>query len=191
MSGASNSLLVVAEAKAAGPIDPARSALMARVRDKNTRPELIVRQTAHALGFRFRLHRKDLPGSPDLVFPRHRKAIFVHGCFWHRHPGCPKASMPKTRAEFWKSKFVANVQRDARSIAALKEMGWKVCVLWECEVSDRIMVERKVKAFVIGRRSSLFGIARIRDQGTSETSTGYPSHSTHSRASVIACSRVR
>ncbi|WP_370165672.1 very short patch repair endonuclease [Bradyrhizobium diazoefficiens] len=148
------SLLVVVQPKATGPIDPVRSALMARVRGKDTRPELIVRKSAHALGFRFRLHRKDLPGRPDLVFPRLRKAIFVHGCFWHRHSGCSKASMPKTRVDFWRSKFDANVARDARSIAALRTMGWSVCVIWECETSDRRVIARKVRAFLRDRRAA-------------------------------------
>jgi DNA mismatch endonuclease (patch repair protein) len=143
-----------------GPVDPARSALMARIRGKNTRPELIVRRTAHALGFRFRLHRRDLPGSPDLVFTRLRKAIFVHGCFWHRHTGCPKASTPKSRAEFWASKFAANVQRDVRSVAALEELGWEVCILWECEISDLAMIQRKVKAFLTGYRRAAGGPPR-------------------------------
>lgn len=95
-----------------------------------------VRKAAHALGLRFRLHRKDLAGSPDLVFPRHRTAIFVHGCFWHRHPGCSKASMPKTRPEFWQVKFDANVARDASAVDFLERMGWNVLVIWECETKD-------------------------------------------------------
>lgn len=107
---------------------------MSRVRAKDTTPELRVRKAAHALGLRFRLHRKDLPGSPDLVFPRHRTAIFVHGCFWHRHAGCSKASMPKTRADFWQTKFDANVERDARAIESLERLGWRVAIIWECEV---------------------------------------------------------
>jgi DNA mismatch endonuclease (patch repair protein) len=139
------------------PVDPARSALMAKVRGKDTRPEMVVRQAAHALGLRFRLHRRDLPGSPDLVFPRLRKAIFVHGCFWHRHPGCSKASTPKTRVEFWTSKFVANMQRDARSIAALEAMGWGVCVVWECETSDATALWRKLKKFLRPAASSRRG----------------------------------
>lgn len=110
-----------------------RSALMAKVGTKNTVPEMRVRKCAHRLGYRFRLHRKGLPGSPDVVFPRLKKAIFVHGCFWHRHLGCVKASMPKTRTEFWSEKFAANVARDASDIAALENLGWSVLVVWECE----------------------------------------------------------
>src|SRR5712691_747845 len=97
-----------------------RSALMAKVRGKNTRPELIVRTVSHELGYRFRLHQRKLPGNPDLVFPRLKKIVFVHGCFWHRHQGCRKASTPKTRRLFWQNKFDENVRRDARSISSLK-----------------------------------------------------------------------
>ena len=102
------------------PIDPNRSALMSRVKAKDTKPELRVRRSAHGLGYRYRLHRRDLPGSPDLVFPGRRKALFVHGCFWHRHQGCRKTTMPKTRAKFWQRKFDDNVRRDERVIAALR-----------------------------------------------------------------------
>lgn len=111
-----------------------RSWLMSRVRSRDTSPEMHVRKAAHALGLRFRLHRKDLPGSPDLVFPRYRTAIFVHGCFWHRHPDCRKASMPKTKADFWQAKFDTNVERDARAVEALERLGWRVTTIWECEV---------------------------------------------------------
>lgn len=133
---------------------------MARVRSKNTRPELVVRQTAHALGFRFRLHRKDLPGSPDLVFPRLKKVIFVHGCFWHRHPGCSKASMPKTRVGFWTAKFAANTRRDARSIGAIRELGWQVCIVWECETSDPKLITQKVETFLVQGTKSASHISR-------------------------------
>ncbi len=109
---------------------------MARVRGKDTAPEMRVRRIAHRMGLRFRLHRKDLPGRPDLVFPKHRLAVFVHGCFWHRHPGCRRASTPSTRAEFWQAKFDGNVARDARQQEALEAMGWKVLVLWECGLKD-------------------------------------------------------
>src|SRR5688572_7203379 len=105
-------------------VEPARRALMARVRAKNSKPETAVRSAAHALGYRFRLHRRDLPGTPDLVFPSRRKVIFVHGCFWHRHPGCARTSSPKTRATYWEKKFQANVARDAARLAELRELGW-------------------------------------------------------------------
>lgn len=110
-----------------------RSEIMSRVRAKNTKPEIAVRRAAHALGLRFRLHRRDLPGTPDLVFPRLRVALFVHGCFWHRHEGCAKASTPSSRVEFWAEKLSGNVARDARKQAALLEAGWRPVIIWECE----------------------------------------------------------
>ena len=119
------------------PIDPARSALMRRVRGKDTTPERAVRRAAHSLGYRFRLHRRDLPGTPDLTFPRPRKVIFVHGCFWHRHAGCPRTTTPKTRGGYWREKFEQNMDRDRRNIAMLRALGWEVLVVWECETFDR------------------------------------------------------
>jgi DNA mismatch endonuclease, patch repair protein len=120
---------------------------MSRVRGKDTTPEMRVRRAAHALGLRFRLHRKDLPGKPDLVFPKHRVALFVHGCFWHRHPACSKASMPKSRKEFWREKFDANVARDARAEAALEKMGWRVVKVWECETKHDADIRRCYREF--------------------------------------------
>lgn len=114
----------------------ARSRLMAAVRGRNTTPELAVRRLAHALGYRFRIHRSDLPGKPDLVFPSRRKVIFVHGCFWHRHAGCRKATMPKSQIEFWSAKFARNVERDARNECELRAAGWDVLLIWECETRD-------------------------------------------------------
>ena len=117
-----------------------RSEIMSRIRGRDTEPELIVRRIAHGLGFRFRLHRRDLPGSPDLVFPKYRAVIMVHGCFWHRHPGCKFASSPKTRVGFWETKFEGNVVRDRRNETELHELGWRVMVIWECETRDREVV---------------------------------------------------
>ena len=128
-----------------------RSWLMSRVRGKDTKPEIVVRQVAHALGLRFRLQRKDLPGRPDLVFPKHRLALFVHGCFWHRHEGCTKASTPKTRAEFWADKFAANVARDSSVTQKLVESGWRVEVVWECETRDRVALAEKLLELVAHR----------------------------------------
>lgn len=112
-----------------------RSRRMSLVRNKDSRAELTVRKSAHALGCRFRLHVKGLPGHPDLVFPRRRKIIFVHGCFWHRHPGCPRTRYPKSpeSAAFWREKLDANAARDAKTLAALTESGWSVLVVWECQ----------------------------------------------------------
>lgn len=117
----------------AAEVDPIRSRIMRAVGQKDTGPEMAVRRTLHALGYRFRVQRRDLPGSPDIVLPKHRLAVFVHGCFWHRHPGCRKATTPKTRAEFWAEKFERNVERDSQSEAALRAMGWHVLTIWECE----------------------------------------------------------
>ncbi len=130
------------------PIDPDRSAFMSRVKAKGTKPELNVRRLAHGLGYRYRLHRRDLPGSPDLVFSGRRKALFVHGCFWHRHQGCRKTTMPKTRAKFWQRKFDDNVRRDERVIAALRDLGWDVLVVWECETLDEDLLRRTLLEFL-------------------------------------------
>lgn len=126
----------------------ARSALMARISGKNTGPELKVRRITHALGFRYRLHGSKLPGKPDLVFAGRRKVIFVHGCFWHRHPGCPMAATPKTRPEFWMEKLNKNVERDKRVVEELDEAGWKSLVIWECETADPEYVGRRIKEFL-------------------------------------------
>ena len=114
-----------------------RSDIMRAVKRAHTAPEIIVRQALHALGLRFRLHRRDLPGSPDIVLPRFRTVVLVHGCFWHRHPGCRYASTPKSRQEYWLPKFEANVERDAKKEAQLCELGWRVIVVWECETKQR------------------------------------------------------
>lgn len=112
-----------------------RSRMMRNIRGKDTKPELLLRRALHALGFRYRLHQKGLPGRPDLVFPKYRAAVFVHGCFWHRHQGCPKATTPATREDFWKSKFAENTARDRRNIDQLQSAGWRVLVVWECELA--------------------------------------------------------
>ena len=125
-----------------------RSALMARIRGRDTAPELAVRRIAHRMGLRFRLHRKDLPGRPDLVFPKHRLAVLVHGCFWHRHEGCRYASIPKSRGTFWTEKFAANVERDARQEAALRALGWRVSVIWQCETRDEAAVEGRLVGLI-------------------------------------------
>ncbi len=119
---------------------------MRAVRREGTGPEIAVRKAAHALGLRFRLHRKDLPGTPDLVFPKHRVCLFVHGCFWHRHPGCSKATTPKTRRDYWIPKFEENVARDARVAQALHDAGWRVETIWECETRDPIRLRRRLAA---------------------------------------------
>lgn len=115
---------------------PERSALMSRVGQKNTKPELIVRRLLHGLGYRYRLHRKDLPGTPDICFPSRKKVIFVHGCFWHRHEGCRRTTTPKTRTSFWKNKFRENIARDRLKVDALQKLGWSVLTVWECETEN-------------------------------------------------------
>ena len=134
------------------PVDPARSAQMARVRGKDTKPEMLVRRVMHAAGLRYRLHDRRLPGTPDLVFPGRRVALFVHGCFWHRHgdPSCKLARLPKTRLEFWEAKLEGNRLRDERHIAELEAAGWKVLVTWECELKS----EQRLLALVDEVRSS-------------------------------------
>ena len=106
---------------------------MSGVRSKNTKPELIVRSAVHRMGYRFRLHRKDLPGKPDIVLPKHKKVILVHGCFWHGHKGCPGSKRPSSNIEFWNDKLEGNIIRDAENIRKLEELGWKPLVIWECE----------------------------------------------------------
>lgn len=122
-----------------------RSQMMSRIRRENTKPELIVRSIAHRMGLRFRLHPKELPGRPDLIFPKHRTAIFVHGCFWHRHD-CGLAPIPKTRTEFWLAKFRTNVSRDRISRAALENLGWRVLEIWECETREPELIRRQLEA---------------------------------------------
>ncbi|MCQ4300197.1 very short patch repair endonuclease [Pseudomonas songnenensis] len=111
-----------------------RSRMMAGIRGSNTSPEMKVRRMLHRQGFRYRLHQKDLPGKPDLVLPRYRLCIFVHGCFWHRHPGCRYATTPRTRHDFWQDKFEQNVSRDTRIKQELLALGWRVIELWECGI---------------------------------------------------------
>jgi DNA mismatch endonuclease (patch repair protein) len=126
-------------------VDPKqRSAMMAAIGPRHTLPELRVRRVAHRMGFRFRLHVKNLPGRPDIVLPRYRTVILVHGCFWHRHRGCANAVMPKTRSDFWASKFDQNVARDSRAVTALRTLGWNVAVIWECETEDVNTIERRL-----------------------------------------------
>ena len=124
-----------------------RSALMSRIRGKDTKPEVVVRRLAFSLGFRFRLHRRDLPGSPDLVFPRLKKVIFVHGCFWHRH-GCGRAYTPKTRTDFWTRKLSANVAHDRGVRLELRRAGWAVLAVWECQTSSDKWVLRRLSRFL-------------------------------------------
>lgn len=125
-----------------------RSERMSRVRGKDTRPELRVRRLAHALGYRYRLHRRDLPGRPDLTFAGRRKVIFVHGCFWHRHDCSAGRRTPKTRLDFWEPKLRANRARDEAVLRHLADAGWRSLIIWECETRDAASVAARLKEFL-------------------------------------------
>ncbi len=124
-----------------------RSRIMRAVKGRNTSPELLVRSLVHRQGYRFRLHRKNLPGSPDLVFAGRRKVIFVHGCFWHGHHCKRGARVPKSNRAYWKAKIARNVARDARSLRQLKEAGWRVLILWECELKNEAKLKNRIERF--------------------------------------------
>lgn len=115
-----------------------RSQVMSRIRSKDTKPEKIIRSILHKLGFRFRINRKDLPGKPDIVLPKYRIVIFVHGCFWHQHEGCPRSKKPTSNAQYWNPKLKNNVLRDEKNILELEESGWRVFILWECQIKNLI-----------------------------------------------------
>lgn len=148
-------------------IRSARSMLMARVRQKGTTPELVVRAVLRDIGLRYRLHRRDLPGRPDISIANQRRAIFVHGCFWHRHSGCKKSTTPRTRREFWLAKFDQNLARDRRNISDLKRNGWNVTVVWECECKDVTRLKKRLKRLI--HRSALSTFTE--DTGTARRST--------------------
>ena len=121
-----------------------RSRLMSRIRGKDTKPELVVRRLLHAMGYRFRLHRRDLPGRPDIVLPRHSVCIFVHGCFWHLHSKCEDARIPKTRTAWWRKKLEGNAACDKRHAAALRRLGWRVLTIWECQTEKPEKLTRRL-----------------------------------------------
>jgi DNA mismatch endonuclease (patch repair protein) len=125
-----------------------RSVRMSLVRGADTKPEMKVRSLVHRLGFRYRLHVSKLPGKPDLVFPKRHKVLFVHGCFWHRHSGCSLARLPKSRLDFWKPKLDGNRNRDLRNASLLRRTGWKVCVVWECELRKSDRLKMKIERFL-------------------------------------------
>lgn len=132
------------------PVDEAVSFRMKRVKRRHTAPEIVVRRLLFSKGYRYRLHRKNLPGEPDVVFPGRRKVIFVHGCFWHGHQGCERATLPKTRTTYWRDKIQRNRDRDAWATMALKRLGWYVYIVWECEIKSPISLERRLKCFLEG-----------------------------------------
>lgn len=121
---------------------------MRGVRQKNTKPELRVRSLLHAMGYRFRLHRRDLPGQPDIVLPRHQAIVMVHGCFWHQHAGCPYTNVPRSRTDYWLPKLTRTVARDAAAQSALGELGWRVLVVWECETLDLAILRNRLSRFL-------------------------------------------
>jgi DNA mismatch endonuclease, patch repair protein len=125
-----------------------RSALMAKVRGKDTAPELIVRRLLHSMGLRYRLHRKSLPGAPDIVFPSRKKVIWVHGCYWHHHSGCRLATVPKTNRKFWVTKFKTNVTRDKSNAKLIAALGWKSLTVWQCELKQQKTLIGRLKRFV-------------------------------------------
>jgi DNA mismatch endonuclease (patch repair protein) len=125
-----------------------RSQIMAKVKGKDTKPEKIVRSLLHQMGYRFRLHRKDLPGNPDIVLPKHKKVISVHGCFWHGHKNCRRSKRPSSSRDFWNTKLDKNIERDKHNIAKLKEQGWNPFIVWECETKDQERLRKKLKKFL-------------------------------------------
>lgn len=125
-----------------------RSWIMSRVKGRDTKPEILVRSMVHRMGFRFRVHRRDLPGNPDIVLPRHGKVIFVHGCFWHGHKRCPRSKRPATNKSFWNKKLDANIERDKHIRNELRRMGWKLLVVWQCETHNPEKLLGKLERFL-------------------------------------------
>ncbi len=132
-------------------VTPATRSRMQAVRGRDTEPELRVRRVLHRMGYRFRLQRKDLPGTPDIVLPRHRKIVLVHGCFWHGHEGCKRGTPPVNNASTWREKIRLNRERDRRNVVELCGLGWEVLIIWECETRDPILLERLLRSFMSTR----------------------------------------
>lgn len=125
-----------------------RKNVMSSVKQRHTKPEIAIRKLLHRYGFRFRLHNKKLPGTPDIVLPKYKAVIFVHGCFWHQHEGCRKARRPTSNVEFWNEKLDRNAERDTRKESELKNLGWKVLIIWDCEIKDGDSLIEKIKHFL-------------------------------------------
>ncbi|WP_306372380.1 very short patch repair endonuclease [Roseovarius gaetbuli] len=143
---------------------PTRSRMMASIRGSNTKPELFLRKALHARGFRFRINVRKMPGTPDIVLRRWNCIIQVHGCFWHRHPGCPKSTMPSSNVDFWNAKFTANVRRDALALQQLQEMGWRTAVVWECAIGrkeNEALIDA-LELFIRGTKEKQFKIFSTR-----------------------------
>ncbi len=122
-----------------------RSKIMSSIKNKNTAPEIIVRKLLHSMGYRFRLHRKDLPGTPDIVLPKHKTVIFINGCFWHGHEHCPRSRLPDTNKDFWEAKIIKNKKRDEENIEKLRSQGWNTIVVWTCELKDIEQLKNKYR----------------------------------------------
>lgn len=125
-----------------------RSQIMSKIKGKDTKPEKVVRSLLHQMGYRFRLHRRDLPGNPDIVLPKHKKVIFVHGCFWHGHKDCPRAKRPSTNKKFWNEKLSKSIKRDTFNQKKLKEMGWLTLIIWQCEMKESKNLQSKLESFL-------------------------------------------
>lgn len=125
-----------------------RSRIMSRISGKNTKPEILVRSLLHRMGYRFRIHKKNLPGKPDICLPKHKKIIFVHGCFWHGHKNCPRAKRPTTNVEFWNKKIDGTIERDKENIKGLKELGWQTLTIWTCEIKNQDALKNKLISFI-------------------------------------------
>jgi DNA mismatch endonuclease, patch repair protein len=148
--------------------DARRSRNMRAVHSTNTKPERLVRSAAHSLGLRFSLHRKELPGRPDLVFPKEKVIIFVNGCFWHQHVGCAKATLPKTNRKFWKQKLARNAVRDREIIAELRLAGWRVGVIWECETKNPIKLTKRIERAILSKGASNRTSTKVQSIGSLE-----------------------
>jgi len=137
-----------------------RSEIMGRVGSKNTKPEIAIRKILSSMGYRYRLHRKDLPGKPDIAFMGKKKVVFINGCFWHRHPGCPNTRTPKSRIDYWTRKFDQNVARDKKNIAELKDLGWDTLIIWECEIAQTEEIRNRLRSFLEEGIESNVGLHR-------------------------------
>ncbi|WP_462271053.1 very short patch repair endonuclease [Desulfobacter sp.] len=125
-----------------------RSQIMSHISGKDTKPEILVRSLLHRMGYRFRLHKKNMPGKPDIVLPKYKKVIFVHGCFWHGHENCPRSKRPSTNVEFWNKKIDANIERDKKIIKSLEYLGWKTLIIWTCEIKNEDALKHKLISFM-------------------------------------------
>ncbi len=125
-----------------------RSRIMSHISGKNTKPEILVRSLLHRMGYRFRIHKKDLPGRPDICLPKHKKVIFVHGCFWHGHENCSRSKRPTTNVEFWNKKIDGNIERDKENIKKLRRLGWQTLMIWTCEIKNQEELKNKLISFI-------------------------------------------